>query len=171
MDLQDKQQRLPRKTGQYVPVNCLCSTLGVCFLCQLLSHSQLFCDPMDCGPPGSSVNGTSQARILEWVVISFFRGSSWPRDWTQVSYIGRWTFYCWATWEDLGTYKVLFLSDFHSPLVSRNPSLLSHQSKAIKEHLLGSNNKKQGTRPKNQDIWYIWSSPYWRSGRWQSVSL
>ena len=35
-----------------------------------------FCDPMDCGPPGSSVHGTSQVRILEWVVISFSRGSS-----------------------------------------------------------------------------------------------
>ena len=43
------------------------------------------CDPMDCSPPGSSVHGILQARILEWVAISFSRGSSWPRDWTQVS--------------------------------------------------------------------------------------
>ena len=35
---------------------------------------------MDCSPPGSSVHGISQARILEWVAISFSRGSSWPRD-------------------------------------------------------------------------------------------
>ena len=42
------------------------------------------CDPMDCSPPGSSVHGTSQARILEWVVISFSRGSSQPRDQTLV---------------------------------------------------------------------------------------
>ena len=76
LNLPDKQKRLPRKTGQYVPVSCLCSTLGVSFLCQSLSHSQLFCDPMDCSPLGSSVNWTSQARILEWVVISFSRGSS-----------------------------------------------------------------------------------------------
>ena len=34
------------------------------------------CDPMDCSPPGSSVHGISQARMLEWVVISFSRGSS-----------------------------------------------------------------------------------------------
>ena len=45
------------------------------------------CDPMDCSPPGSSVQEISQARILEWVAISFSRGSSWPRDWTQVSCI------------------------------------------------------------------------------------
>ena len=37
-------------------------------------------DPMDCSPPGFSVHGTSQARILEWVAISFSRRSSWPRD-------------------------------------------------------------------------------------------
>ena len=38
------------------------------------------CDPMDCSPPGSSVHGFLQARILEWVAISFSRGSSQPRD-------------------------------------------------------------------------------------------
>ena len=42
---------------------------------------------MDCSPLGSSVHGISQARILEWVVISSSRGSSWPSDWTQVSWI------------------------------------------------------------------------------------
>ena len=46
------------------------------------------CDPVDCSPPGSSVHGILQARILEWVVISFSRGSSRPRDRTRVSRIG-----------------------------------------------------------------------------------
>ena len=45
------------------------------------------CDPMDCSPPGSSVHGILQARILEWVAIPFSRGSSQPRDRTLVSYI------------------------------------------------------------------------------------
>ena len=45
------------------------------------------CDPMDCSPPGSSVHGILQARILEWVAIPFSRGSSTPRDQTQVSCI------------------------------------------------------------------------------------
>ena len=40
-------------------------------------------DPMDCSLPGSSVRGILQARILEWVVIPFFRGSSRPRDQTR----------------------------------------------------------------------------------------
>ena len=38
------------------------------------------CDPIDCSPPGSSVHGIFQARVLEWVAISFSRGSSQPRD-------------------------------------------------------------------------------------------
>ena len=43
------------------------------------------CDPVDCGPPGSSVHGILQARILEWVAGPFSRGSSQPRNRTQVS--------------------------------------------------------------------------------------
>ena len=49
-------------------------------LFQLLSHVQLFCDPMNCSPPGSSVHGIFQARILKWVAISFPRESSQPRN-------------------------------------------------------------------------------------------
>ena len=45
------------------------------------------CDPMDCGPSGSSVYGILQARILEWVAIPFSRGSSQSKDQTQVSRI------------------------------------------------------------------------------------
>ena len=55
------------------------------------------CDPMDDSPPGSSVYGISQARILEWVAIPFSRGSSLPRDWTQVSCFAGRIFTIWAT--------------------------------------------------------------------------
>ena len=48
----------------------------------------ILCDPMDCSLPGFSIPGILQARILEWVTISFSRGSSRPRDWTRVSRIG-----------------------------------------------------------------------------------
>ena len=54
------------------------------------------CNPVDCSPPCSSVHGTFQARIPEWVAISSSRGSSWPRDWIHISYvscIGRWILY------------------------------------------------------------------------------
>ena len=45
------------------------------------------CDPLDYSLQGSSIHGIFQARVLEWVAISFSRGSFWPRDWTQVSSI------------------------------------------------------------------------------------
>ena len=45
-------------------------------------------NPVDCSPPGSSVHGIAQVRILEWVAISSSRGSSWSRDWTHVSCFG-----------------------------------------------------------------------------------
>ena len=54
------------------------------------------CYPVDCSPPGSSVHGIFQARILEWVTISFSRGTSQHRDQTHVSHvscIGRWVLY------------------------------------------------------------------------------
>ena len=57
------------------------------------------CDPMDRSPPGSSVHGILQARILEQVAIPFSRGSSWPRDRTQVSGIAGRFFIVWATQE------------------------------------------------------------------------
>ena len=47
------------------------------------------CDLMDCSPPGSSVRGILQARILEWVAVPSSRGSSQARNRTQVSSIGR----------------------------------------------------------------------------------
>ena len=56
--------------------------------CCLLSRVHLFCDPMDYSPLGSSIQGISQARILEWA-ISFSRGSSRPRDQTHISCVGR----------------------------------------------------------------------------------
>ena len=52
---------------------------------------------MDCSLPGFSVHGIFQARVLEWVAISFSRGSSWPRDQTQVSCIAGRRFILWAT--------------------------------------------------------------------------
>ena len=54
---------------------------------------------MDCSPPGFAVHGILQVRILEWVVISYSRGSSRPRDWTHISCIGRQVLYPCATWE------------------------------------------------------------------------
>ena len=57
---------------------------------------------MDCSPPGSSVHGIFQDRILEWVAIAFSRGSSQPRDWTQVSCFAGRVFTDWSTREAMG---------------------------------------------------------------------
>ena len=57
------------------------------------------CDPMDCSPPGSSVQEILQARILEWVAMPSSRGSSQPRDENHVSCVscfGRWFLYHWG---------------------------------------------------------------------------
>ena len=65
------------------------------------SHVRL-CDPMDCSPPGSSVHGILQARILEWVATLSCRGSSWPRDRSPclLWFLNcRWTLYPWTTGE------------------------------------------------------------------------
>ena len=62
------------------------------------------CDPMDYSLPGSSIHGILQARILEWVTISFSKESSQPRDWTYVfcvSWNGMQILYHRATWEAL----------------------------------------------------------------------
>ena len=63
------------------------------------------CDPMDCSLPGFFVHGIFQARILKWVAFSFSRGSSWLRDWTQVSLIAGRRFTLWATFSTFQWYK------------------------------------------------------------------
>ena len=65
---------------------------------KLLSRVWL-CNPLDCSQPGSSTYGIFQARILEWVAISFSRGSSQCRDRTQVSCIAGRCFNLWTTRE------------------------------------------------------------------------
>ena len=55
-----------------------------CHFCLVTTSCLTLCDLMDCSPSGSSVHGTSQARILEWVAIPFSRGSYWLRHWTHV---------------------------------------------------------------------------------------
>ena len=72
-------------------------------ICVLVAQScPTLCDPMDCSPPGSTVHGILQARILEWVAIPFSRGSSWPRNQSWVSFIAGGFLTVWATREAWG---------------------------------------------------------------------
>ena len=68
------------------------------------------CDPVDCSPPSSSVHGILQARILEWVAISFSLLQIQPRDWTQVLHIAGVFFTIWATREAQNQLSVQSLS-------------------------------------------------------------
>ena len=69
-------------------------------------------DPMDCSPPGPSVHGISQARILEWVAISSSKGASQPRDRTHISCIAGRFFINWAIREAIFKVSVYILERF-----------------------------------------------------------
>ena len=94
-------------SGSFHPPPSMASGMRGAGACVHVQSSPTLCYPMDCSPPGSSVHGILQARVLEWVAISFSRGPSWPRDRTLISCvsciscIGRQTLYHWATWEAL----------------------------------------------------------------------
>ena len=90
------------------------------YVCILITQSCLIiCDPMDCSPRGSSVHGIFQARVLEWVVISFCTGSSRHRNRTRVSCIAGGFFTNWATmFPAISVNKdVTIINDFSLPNV------------------------------------------------------
>ena len=82
-------------------LNSKFSTYWLSLFSEVTQSCLTLCVPMDCSLPGFSIPGIFQARVLEWVTISFFRGSPWPRDWTQVSCIAGRCFTLWATREAL----------------------------------------------------------------------
>ena len=87
------------------------------------------CNPMDCSPPGSSIHGIFQARILEWVAIFFSRRSSPPRDSTQVSRIVGRHFTVWATREGLtdewiNKMQCIYTMEYCRCLVAKSCSIL-----------------------------------------------
>ena len=81
--------------------------LGRCFVCLLamkvfIAQSCLtLCDPMDCSQPAPLSMEIAKARILEWVAIPFYKGSSYPSNWTRVSCIAGRFFTVWETREAL----------------------------------------------------------------------
>ena len=98
-----QQNQLPNSTYKKVRNllfrNIVCLNIISC-CCSVTQSCPTLCDLMNCSPSGSSVHGIFQTKILEWVVISFSKGSSWARDQTHVSCIFcicRQILYHWAT--------------------------------------------------------------------------
>ena len=88
----------PTNQAAFISLHSLCCWIFTVYLafsspCVQSLSRLILCNPMDCSPPGSSVHGIFQARILEWVAISCSRGSSPPRDQIPVSYIS-----CTSCW-------------------------------------------------------------------------
>ena len=129
----------------------------------------LFCHKVVCGSfvtpwtgahQAPSVHGIFQARILEWIAISFSRGSSWPRDQTHVSYIGRQIPYHWATWKALTPFchHPNSRSPHPSPRLYCCPSPLSNffssntvsDSSALLKHVSLS----------HKPMWRLWATEY-----------
>ena len=86
--------------------------------CMHAESCPTLCDPMVYSLPGSSVYGFLQAGILEWVAVSFSRGSSWPRNWTQISCTGRRILEHGSIWEAL---KVIIDSKNSGPVIVSKP--------------------------------------------------
>ena len=91
---QAKKFRTKKETYNSFLVSCWKEHTQKCnFVCEyvcgysIAQSSPTLWNPLDCSPPGSSAHGISQARIVEWVATASSRGSSWPRDWTHISWI------------------------------------------------------------------------------------
>ena len=114
------QEPFPLRTHIFGPVslsqspyqNLPAVSLTLCYCCLVTHSCSALIDSVDCSPPGSSVHGVSQARVLEWVAISFSRGSSPPRDQTWVP--------CTAYTQTSTRVYILFP---HRPLQSAEESL------------------------------------------------
>ena len=115
------------------------------------------CNPVDCSLPGS-VHGILQARILEWVAISFSRGYSWPRDWTQISCIAGSLLHC---------RQILYWLN-HQGTCSQN--LLTEYFKTIFKHLESKNLYGVKVIKKKWGLWKAWrKSKLAKQERWHST--
>ena len=91
-------------------------------------------DPMDCSLPGSSIHGIFQARVLEWIAISFSRGSSRPSNQTRVSHIAGRLFTIWATRKALNDDTIVSNEEpisFPSPSYMLGPENLHRRSEQL----------------------------------------
>ena len=116
------------------------------------------CDPLDCSLPGFSVHGIFQARILEWADIYFSRGSSQPRDQTQVSCTAGRFFTDWATREAHSLLATIQIPsphsdcfyNIHTPTVACNLQQGEQGSKESRVYIHQPADSKTGVAPESQ---------------------
>ena len=97
---------------------CLSAIEWIYCCCLVAKSCPTHCDPVDCSPPGSSVHGIFQARMLEWISISFSRGSSWPKDRTCASCIAGRFFTAEPQWEAhrMDTLKHIYSVEYYTAI-------------------------------------------------------
>ena len=136
--------------------------MGYLRICVHAQSCPTLCNPIrDCNPPGSSVHGIFQAKILEWVAISSSRRSSWPRDSTHISYVsclGRRIPYHWDTWEDPGNLIPFYFDTLSTPLLG------SQDKSQIRPQM---NQRLQWRRSCHSKIW----DPPWSLYRYKTQIL
>ena len=96
--------------------------------CEVTQLCLTLCDPMDCSPPGSSIHGIFYARVLEWVSISFSRGSSQAKDQTWVSHIAGRRFTFWATKESQPDIQFSSVQSLSRVWLFATPCITAHQA-------------------------------------------
>ena len=142
--------------------NLLCIVPILVYVLPKRAPCPTLCDPMDYSPPGSSVLGTLQARILERIAISFSRGSFQPRDWIQVSSIAGRFHTIWATREASNTlymYVSIYKEVSHKVLPA--PKEMGLRSVWIPGDRVGPSWSLSTDFPL-LDTWLRCSSPRWR---------
>ena len=126
---------------------------------------------MDCSPPGSSVHGILQARILEWVTISLSRESSRPRDRTQISCKAG-SLYCWVTREALSArYSCPIFSLLQLSLTFEKQTLLFTHSKLYHVHCSRCKNLQTKRLKCSMGVSATFSNPSTRHPRQGFLSL
>ena len=136
------------------PLSGLIVLRSTSIVVQLLNGVQLFCNPMDSSLPDSSAHGISQTRILEWVVISISRGSSWPRDRTHISCItvGFFTIELpaqessWFLWH----LPIVPVREFHQPYLNSQSVLPENLLCLVKSEPLPNRNSVLWLRQTNE---------------------
>ena len=127
--------------------SCVCSVTQLC---------PTLCAPMDCVAHQTplSVHGIFQARMLEWVAISFSRGSSRPRGQTYISCIGRQVLYHWATWEAASFCSTQISNQYAAHFNALFISIILQLKNVKMENFVIYPNRNRNLRMQTEAIWH-----------------